>query len=74
VERQQKKEKKRRVRNAHHVIVFATDWLIVANGIEAHFGRTVRAPKFVRSLDYVDEEVESKEAERIELGTLVRLK
>jgi hypothetical protein len=55
------------------VIVFATDWLIVASGIEAHFGRTIRAPKFVRRLDYVDEEVESKEVERIELGTVVRL-
>jgi hypothetical protein len=56
------------------VIVFATDWLIVASGIETHFGRTIRAPKFVRRLDYAGEEVQSKEAERIELGTLVRLK
>lgn len=68
------KRRKKRGRNAHHVIVLATNWLIVAGGIEAHKGRTIRAPKFVRILDRVDEEAQSKEVERVELGTLMRLK
>jgi hypothetical protein len=57
------------------VIVFATDWLIVARGFEApEKGRTIRAPKLVRILDRADEEAQSKKVEGVDLGTLMRLK
>jgi hypothetical protein len=51
-----------------------TDWLIGTCRILAQKGRTIRAPKFVRRLDDVDDRAQSQEAERVELATLIRLK
>jgi hypothetical protein len=71
VERQQ--EEKRQGRNAHHAIVFATDWLIVAREFASKNGGTIRAPEFVRVLNNAEESAESQEAERFGT-TLIRLK